>query len=587
MRDRGEPAPTTRTVLAGPALATAVGLTGALLVALPAGASGQALGQAGPLRWTPAPVASLHSGLAADAVRPTVTSTAIPAAADSTTTFQAPRIAASVQAKHEGLAAHLRTEDIAPFALLGVTWRSSGRDDVHVLVRTRDADGWAPWTEAHVDADHGPTSHGAAAAERDPAIRSGTEPIWVGHATGVEVAVYTDTVPADLELDTIDPGKSQSTAAEQVETARAKSMANRAVSGTFPRMPAVITRRQWGADPRLGDRCWPPLYGRTHRAVFVHHTVNSNDYTRAQSAGIVRGIYAYHTQSRGWCDIGYNFLVDRFGQIYEGRRGGMRKPVRGAHAGDYNTNSTGISLIGNFEATKPKRKMKRALVKLIAWRNGTTYLGAYGPARIHDKTFRRISGHRDAMSTACPGQRVYDWLPRLRERVDARLGDYQSRIETAWRSRDGHRGWLGSVFVGEQRAAGGRFTIFTNGRAFASKETGVRMLREGAILREFLRAGGVAGPYGFPVTRLLMTGHREGTVMTFEGGRIWWSAPTGSVALHRGAILAKYRRMHAANGSLGFPVRAHYKSRDGMRVRFEHGYITWDSSKRKPVVTLL
>jgi uncharacterized protein with LGFP repeats len=97
----------------------------------------------------------------------------------------------------------------------------------------------------------------------------------------------------------------------------------------------VISRREWGADPRLGDECFEPVYGSSVRAVVLHHTVNSNDYSRSDAPAIVRSILAYHTQGQGWCDIGYNFLVDRFGRIYQGRRGGVRLPVRGAHAGDY------------------------------------------------------------------------------------------------------------------------------------------------------------------------------------------------------------------------------------------------------------
>ena len=86
-------------------------------------------------------------------------------------------------------------------------------------------------------------------------------------------------------------------------------------------------------------------------AGFVHHTVNANDYTRAQVPAIIRGIYAYHTQSRGWCDIGYNFLVDRFGRIWEGRYGGVDRPVVGAHTLGYNDDAFAMSAIGNFDVT--------------------------------------------------------------------------------------------------------------------------------------------------------------------------------------------------------------------------------------------
>src|SRR5207342_1405298 len=149
--------------------------------------------------------------------------------------------------------------------------------------------------------------------------------------------------------------------------------------------------------------CWDPKYGHTFKAVVVHHTAGSNDYTRAESAAIVRGVYAYHTQSRGWCDIGYNFLIDRFGTVFEGRDGGIRRPVRGAHAGDYNVNTTGISLMGNFDTVDPTHAMKDSLVRMISWRLGAAYHRAYGHPFVFDHRIARISGHRDVMSTACPG----------------------------------------------------------------------------------------------------------------------------------------------------------------------------------------
>ena len=93
-------------------------------------------------------------------------------------------------------------------------------------------------------------------------------------------------------------------------------------------------------------------YG-TIKAGFVHHTVNANDYTAEQVPAIIRGIYAYHTQSRGWSDIGYNFLVDRFGRIWEGRYGGVDRPVVGAHTLNYNEESFAMSAIGNFETAQP------------------------------------------------------------------------------------------------------------------------------------------------------------------------------------------------------------------------------------------
>lgn len=69
---------------------------------------------------------------------------------------------------------------------------------------------------------------------------------------------------------------------------------------------------------------------------------------------ILRAIYAYHTQSQGWSDIGYNLLVDRFGRIWEGRSGGIGRPVIGAHTYGYNEESSAMSAIGSFEVARPR-----------------------------------------------------------------------------------------------------------------------------------------------------------------------------------------------------------------------------------------
>ena len=111
--------------------------------------------------------------------------------------------------------------------------------------------------------------------------------------------------------------------------------------------PLIYSRAQWGANEKLRDQS-PPNYG-TIKAGFIHHTVNANNYTAADVPALLRGIYAYHTQSRGWRDIGYNFLVDRFGRIWEGRYGGVDKAVVGAHTLGYNEVSFAMSAIGNYD----------------------------------------------------------------------------------------------------------------------------------------------------------------------------------------------------------------------------------------------
>ena len=150
-------------------------------------------------------------------------------------------------------------------------------------------------------------------------------------------------------------------------------------------------------------------------AGFVHHTVNANDYTRAEVPGILRSIYAYHTKSRGWSDVGYNFLVDRFGRIWEGRYGGVDRPVVGAHTLGYNDDAFAMSAIGNFETKKPTRVMLEAYGALFAWKLSLHGVSATSSQQfVTKRNFKAINGHRDAAATACPGKYLYAKLPLIR-----------------------------------------------------------------------------------------------------------------------------------------------------------------------------
>ena len=177
--------------------------------------------------------------------------------------------------------------------------------------------------------------------------------------------------------------------------------------------PTIFSRAQWGADESIRNKS-SLRYG-SISAGFVHHTVNANDYTEAQVPGIIRSIYAYHVKSRGWSDIGYNFLVDRFGRIWEGRYGGIDKPVVGAHTLGYNDYAFAMSAIGNFDVVQPPEAVLQAYGSLFAWKLG---LAGVNPASMSQQvgrsTFAAINGHRDAGSTACPGKYLYAKIPTIR-----------------------------------------------------------------------------------------------------------------------------------------------------------------------------
>lgn len=473
------------------------------------------------------------------------------------------------------LLAYTKADTIAGFAMYGVTWDSESKAvDLSVEIRTQTDGVWSEWGELDTDLDGGPTT-----AAEDDSVRDGTEPAWVGAASGIEVAVYgKGAVPTGLAVSTIDPGPDPAPASGGVTGTAAKTDD----TDDFMHTPRIITRRGWGADPSLGDTCWSPRIGKTFKAVVIHHTAGSNDYTRRESKALVRGIYAYHTQSRGWCDIGYNFLVDRFGQIFEGRAGGIRRAVRGAHAGDYNVDTTGISLMGNFDVEKPPAKMRTAVVRLTAWRLGTAYHGAYGKPFVFDHRISRISGHRDVMATACPGRYVYDWLPILRARVEKRIGTYESRIERYWRSPAGKKHDLGPVRIGEQIDSRGRYTLFQRGAIYASS-VGRYVIERGPLLKRYRALGQTESYLRYPKSGVAKAG-ASGSQIEFQRGRIYWSKGTGARDLNRGAVLGKYRQLDGPSGRLGFPTRSISRSGTVAVGRFQNGTITYDAATKKITV---
>ena len=165
--------------------------------------------------------------------------------------------------------------------------------------------------------------------------------------------------------------------------------------------PTIYSRAQWGADESIRNKS-ALRYG-TISGGFVHHTVNANDYTEAQVPALLRSIYAYHVKSRGWSDIGYNFLVDRFGRIWEGRYGGIDKPVVGAHTLNYNDYSFAMSAIGNFDTVQPPDVMLRAYGQLFAWKLS---LHGVNPASTSQKI-----GRRHVPGDQRPPRRRLDGLP--------------------------------------------------------------------------------------------------------------------------------------------------------------------------------
>ncbi|MCX4771443.1 peptidoglycan recognition protein [Streptomyces sp. NBC_01260] len=188
--------------------------------------------------------------------------------------------------------------------------------------------------------------------------------------------------------------------------------------------PAVVSRAAWRADERMVRE--PADYTGAVRAVFIHHTGESSDYDCADVPRMLRAVEEAHIKGNGWDDIGYNFLVDRCGTIYEGRAGGIRRSVRGAHTTGFNADSVGIAVLGDYGrgATVPP-VLLRALAKVAAWKlvpgadpRGTVRLVSTSDASRFPKgtvaVLHAVSGHRDAYRTNCPGEALYAELPAIR-----------------------------------------------------------------------------------------------------------------------------------------------------------------------------
>ncbi|SEC65121.1 Uncharacterized conserved protein, contains LGFP repeats [Nocardioides exalbidus] len=332
-----------------------------------------------------------------------------------------------------------KPQAVTGFSAIGVTWQHGEdleEDQITLRVRTREGDEWSAWQNLEYHDEHGPDPGSA----EDATSRPGTEPTFVGEVDDVQVEARTAggaTLPDDLSLALVDPGSAKASEteapADEAGSAEQKYAEQGALVGgsgspadglslrsatvnakaKTVAQPTIFSRAQWGADESIRNKS-SLRYG-TINGGFVHHTVNANDYTEDQVPAIIRSIYAYHVKSRGWSDIGYNFLVDRFGRIWEGRYGGIDKPVVGAHTLNYNQYSFAMSAIGNYDVVQPTDAMLRAYGQLFAWKLS---LSGVDPAsmsqKIGSKTFAAINGHRDAGSTACPGRYLYAQIPLIR-----------------------------------------------------------------------------------------------------------------------------------------------------------------------------
>ncbi len=556
---------------------------------------------AGALVAAPAAAATAAPQAATAAAYPTTSTITRPSAVR---TLALPDSAAALRAAGPDASSTLHdsgARTTAPFTMVGVSWARGSSADAVFTVRTRTNGAWTGWsTLSRTDA--GPDAGRSDAAS----ARTATDPLWVGPSDGVQVRLASaSTKPLDAKVELVDPGTASSDAALAVAptTGSATTSATTGGAGSPSRtanaiasrapgaVPPIITRAGWGADESLrsyNPNCATPAYGTTVKMGFVHHTDNVNTYTAADVPGILRGIYAYHVESNRWCDVGYNYLVDRFGRIFEGRFGGITQPVIGAHTGGYNLDSFGTSLIGTFTSVAPPAAMMNSLADLFAWKLGSYYRDPQGKTVLTSGvfagnrypvgtqvTFNTISGHRDADFTTCPGDSAYALLPSLRSMVAARLP--HSAIAARYAALGGPAGVLGEpVLDGEKAIPYGLMTLFQHGSITFATSTGARMLSQ-PFTDTFVATGGIAGPLGYPINGDdRPTGNGRGRYATFQRGWMHWSTATGAHETH-GLIAARYVAIGFENSGLGFPTSNETAAPDGVGRynRFQNGYLMW------------
>jgi hypothetical protein len=282
------------------------------------------------------------------------------------------------------------------FNLVGLHWRGAGS----VEFRTRSLDGrWSRWREAE------PEGMGRRG------LRLGN-PYWTGASDRIDYRRRGDVRRLRAHF-----------VWSPVERVTVRTLA---IVGA----PSIVPRSGWGANELIKRA--PPRYADRLGFAVVHHTAGANAYTPAESAAIVRAIQVYHVKGNGWNDLGYNFLVDKYGQVFEGRAGGVDRNVIGAHAQGFNTGSTGVAVLGNYQAARLPVAAETSLARLLAWRLDLAHVDpastldwiSSGNPRFRSGmpvALRAIVGHRDVGSTNCPGSAVYSRFGPLVQAV-ARTG---------------------------------------------------------------------------------------------------------------------------------------------------------------------
>lgn len=433
-----------------------------------------------------------------------------------------------------GLGAGVTVREISqapPFSLVALTGDLAGTS---TRVRAKHRDGsWGPWyqTEYETAAPDGASAAGSLEGPR------GTDPVFVGTTTTVQIAV---TRPLDAAVTQPPPAPPSEKPDLGYKPASREQPFGQNISAVLispPQAPAethwtppagvlmpgqappIISRAEWGADESL--RCGSPQYDNGIRAAVVHHTAGSNDYSPLESAGIVKAIYTYHSKTLGWCDIAYNALVDKYGQVFEGSAGGMTKAVEAFHTGGFNRNTWGVAMIGNFDDVPPTPIQLRTMGRLLGWRLGLDRVDPKGTVQLesagsHYTTFPAgaiatlptIFTHRDVGNTDCPGNAAYALMDEMRD-IASHVNDPPEELLKAlqggaiydhWQAIGGMNSVLGAPTSPEDSAEGdARFVTFARGAMYWSPETGAQPVT-GALYDAWGSQSYERGPLGLPTS---------------------------------------------------------------------------------------
>lgn len=454
------------------------------------------------------------------------------------------------------------TQD-TPFSLVALTGDLAGTS-TRVRAKRPD-DSWGPWyqTEYETAAPDPATNDAAARPTEGP--RS-TDPVFVGATRTVQIAITRPTDapvtqprnaapegpdkdglgyrPATKELPF---GQNISAILISPPQTPARTQWTPPAGVLMPsQAPSIISRADWGADESL--RCGTPQYDNGIRAAVIHHTAGSNDYSPLESAGIVKAIYTYHSKTLGWCDIAYNALVDKYGQVFEGSAGGLTKAVEGFHTGGFNRDTWGVAMIGNFDDVAPTPIQIRTVGRLLGWRLGLDGVDPKGTVAMesagsHYTTFPAgatatlptIFTHRDVGNTDCPGNAAYALMDEIRE-IASHFNDPPEELIKAleggaiyehWQAIGGMNSALGAPTSPEASAEGAaRYVTFAKGAMYWSPEIGAEPVT-GAIYDAWASLSYERGPLGLPTSAEIQEPLQ--ITQNFQHGTLNFERLTGNV----------------------------------------------------------